>query len=451
MARSTLPESDLGIDVDPRALCAALRGECSASLFLEGTGDLDQGWSPLVAVDAEPILVWRRRDRGEAAPLDVLERLVAERRRRGGGPGTGIAALLGFDVPSPTGTSSPESRALPDIVVLAVDAAVRFPHGTGPVLSVRAGHDGSEARARVERVATDLERGERAREAEPRPVAAERALTSLPRERYLRAVEVVKRHIRDGDIYQANLTQRFEVACARDAFGLYRELSDAAPGPRSAFVEVDDLAVASVSPETFLRSDREGNVETRPIKGTRPRSGDPAEDEALARELLESPKDRAELVMIVDLERNDLGRVCRVGSVRVPVLAELRSYSAVHHLVARVTGTLLPDAGPARLIGATFPGGSVTGAPKLRALEILRSLEPAPRNFYTGSLLWFGDDGSLESSILIRTVVLSRRRAYLGAGGGVVADSDPEAEWIESGHKARRLAQVLGFAPEEAS
>jgi len=448
---ASISERELGIDVAPRALCAALRAERSASLLLEGNGDLDQGWSPLVSVEAEPALVWSRRTPDETAPLAGLERIVAERRRRGGGPGTGIAALLGFDLLSPHGAAARESPALPDLVVIAVDAAVRFPHETGPVLSVRAGHDGPEARARVERAVARLERGEQGREAEPRVAAAGRPLTSLPRERYLRAVDVVKRHIREGDIYQANLTQRFEVSCARDAFGLYRDLSDAAPGPRSAFVEMDELAVASVSPETFLRSDPRGNVETRPIKGTRPRSGDPAEDETLARELLESPKDRAELLMIVDLERNDLGRVCRVGSIRVPVLAELRSYSAVHHLVARVTGALVPGAGAERLIAATFPGGSVTGAPKLRALEILRSLEPVPRNFYTGSLLWFGDDGSLESSILIRTVVLSRRRAYLGAGGGVVADSDPEAEWIESGHKARRLARVLGFAPEEAS
>jgi anthranilate/para-aminobenzoate synthase component I len=451
VARATIPERDLGIDVAPRRLCAALRGERGPSLFLEGSDDPDQGWLPLVAVEAHPLLVWGRRVGGGKAPLDDLERIVAERRRRGGGPGTGVAALLGFDLLSPDGAGATGSRDLPDLVVIAVDAAVRFPHGSGPVLAVRAARDGSEAHARVERAVARLGKGQEAPEGGSRPAAAARPLTSLPRERYLRAVEVVKRHIREGDIYQANLTQLFEVACVRDPFDVYRELSDAAPGPRSAFVELGDLAVASVSPETFLRSDREGNVETRPIKGTRPRADDPAEDEALARELLESPKDRAELLMIVDLERNDLGRVCRIGSIGVPVLAQLCSYPAVHHLVARVTGTLVPDAGPARLIGATFPGGSVTGAPKLRALEILRSLEPVPRNFYTGSLLWFGDDGSLESSILIRTVVLSRGRAYLGAGGGVVADSDPEAEWIESGHKARRLAQVLGFAPEEAS
>ena len=155
--------------------------------------------------------------------------------------------------------------------------------------------------------------------------------------------------------------------------------------------------------------------------------------------------------MIVDLERNDLGRVCRTGTVEVPQLCSLRSFPAIHHLVGHVRGRVLPETGPSDWIRATFPGGSVTGAPKLRALEILHELEPLPRNFYTGSLLWFGDDGSLDSSILIRTVVVSGGTAYLGAGGGVVAESEPESEWQEANHKARPLARELGFEPEQAT
>jgi anthranilate/para-aminobenzoate synthase component I len=359
--------------------------------------------------------------------------------------------LLGFDLLAPAGATHEDGPALPDLVALAVDSAVSFAPGSLPVLHGRTAGDVERGRDRLR----GLEEGRG--EAPPggaRPThvtTASRPTTSLPRDDYLRAVKTVKDHIRAGDIYQANLTQRFEIDHHGDAFELFCALSDTAPGPRSAFVEVGGFAVASVSPETFLRSTPDGHVETRPIKGTRPRAAEPEEDEALARSLVASPKDRAELLMVVDLERNDLGRVCRTGSIEVPELARLHSYAAVHHLVARVTGRLLPEAGPARLIESTFPGGSVTGVPKTRALEILRVLEPVPRNFYTGSLLWFGDDGSLESSILIRTVVLSRGRAMLGAGGGVVADSDPEGEWIESNHKARRLARVLGFAPEEAS
>ena len=155
--------------------------------------------------------------------------------------------------------------------------------------------------------------------------------------------------------------------------------------------------------------------------------------------------------MIVDLERNDLSRVCVAGSVEVPELAALRSYPAVHHLVAHVRGRLGRGVGVSELLRATFPGGSITGAPKIRAMEILRSLEPVPRGLFTGSLCWFGDDGTLDSSILIRSWVFGRDRAWLGAGGGIVADSDPEQEWQESNHKARALARVLGFEPEEAA
>ena len=154
--------------------------------------------------------------------------------------------------------------------------------------------------------------------------------------------------------------------------------------------------------------------------------------------------------MIVDLERNDLGRVCRPGTVRVSELALLRSYAAVHHLVAGVHGEMRPGIGPADLIRATFPGGSITGAPKIRAMEILSELEPVGRHWFTGSLFWFGDDGSLDSSILIRTWIFDGHSAFLGAGGGIVADSDPEQEWIESNVKARVLARGLGFEPEEA-
>jgi para-aminobenzoate synthetase component 1 len=270
------------------------------------------------------------------------------------------------------------------------------------------------------------------------------------------------RHIARGDIYQANLCQRFEADYRGDELALYRRLREATPAPRSAFLETECFALLSLSPEAFLRMTPPDLVETFPIKGTRPRGKTPAADHGAARELLESPKDRAELLMIVDLERNDLGRVCRTATVHTHELAALRSFSAVHHLVAHVAGRLRPEIGIDDLLRATFPGGSITGAPKLRAMEILRSLEPVRRDYFTGSLFWFGDDGSFDSSILIRTLVLSKNparagtgdrsagRASLGAGGGIVADSEPLGEWHESNHKARALARGLGFDPEEA-
>jgi anthranilate/para-aminobenzoate synthase component I len=274
--------------------------------------------------------------------------------------------------------------------------------------------------------------------------------TSLPREAYLRSVRRIRQWIFDGEIYQANLCQRFEGTYVGDELALYGQLVHRSPAPLSAFVDTGDLALASVSPEIFIRVDPADLISTHPIKGTRPRGADPEEDRLRREELLASAKDRAELLMIVDLERNDLGRICRTGTVVVPELARLRSYAQVHHLVARVEGRLQPGTGPGDWIGATFPGGSITGAPKIRAMELLEELEPARRSFFTGSLFWFGDDGRTDSSILIRTLELRRGRFYLGAGGGVVADSDPEGEWMESNHKIAALAAALSFDPEEA-
>jgi aminodeoxychorismate synthase component I len=278
----------------------------------------------------------------------------------------------------------------------------------------------------------------------------ERPRTSLPRDDYLRAVGTVQHHIVRGNIYQANLCQRFSVGYEGKPLDLFDELSASTAAPHSAFIRTPDFSIASLSPETFLRMRSTAELETWPIKGTRPRGGTDESDLAAASELQSSAKDRAELVMIVDLERNDLSRVCEPGTVRVSELARLRSYATVHHLVAGVHGTLRDDVDVEALVRATFPGGSITGAPKLRAMEILHGLEPVRRGFFTGSLFWFGDDGSLDSSILIRTLVFNGRQAFLGAGGGVVADSDAEQEWRESNHKARALAAALGFDPEEA-
>ena len=267
----------------------------------------------------------------------------------------------------------------------------------------------------------------------------------------MRAVRRVKGHIARGDVYQANLTQRFEAPFDADPWDLYGAIAKANPAPRSAYLEVPGLALASASPEMFVDVVADGAAETRPIKGTRPRGATPGDDERAAAELLASAKDRAELVMIVDVLRNDLGRIARIGSVAVPELLALRSYAAVHHLVARVVAALRPAVTPSELVSAVFPGGSITGAPKERAIQILSEIEPCPRGFYTGSLFWFDDDGGMASSILIRSAIVTAGRVHIGAGGGVVADSEPEAEWSEANAKARALTRALGFEPEEAT
>ena len=272
----------------------------------------------------------------------------------------------------------------------------------------------------------------------------------LGREHYLQAVRSIKHHIECGDVYQANLCQHFTAPYRGDECRLFDELSRAMPAPRAAFVGMQDFSIASVSPEIFLRGDPNGHIETWPIKGTRSRDADPVLDDEASRELLASAKDRAELLMIVDLERNDLGRVCEVGSISVRKLASLQSFATVHHLVACVEGRLRRDVGLSELLRATFPGGSISGAPKIRARQILDELEGSPRGFFTGVLCWLGDDGTFDSSILIRTLVFTGGQVHLGAGGGIVADSDPEQEWHESNLKARAPAAALGFAPEEA-
>jgi para-aminobenzoate synthetase component 1 len=272
--------------------------------------------------------------------------------------------------------------------------------------------------------------------------------TSLPHDRYIDAVVQLQRWITAGEIYQANLCQRFDATWCGDPLAYFERVAVDQTVPRSAFLSIDDLCVASFSPETFVTL-ADGVIETLPIKGTRPRGATPEQDRAAIDELLASPKDRAELLMIVDLERNDLGRICRPGSVEVPELAALHSYPAVHHLVARIRGRIRDGVSWTEMVRAIFPGGSITGAPKKSAMERLRRVEPVARGPFTGSLFWCGDDGSIDSSILIRTAVFAGERVSIGAGGGIVADSEPQAEWAESNHKARALTRALGFDPED--
>ena len=425
-------------------------------VHLAGGMDFPEAWDTPSLVAVEPELVSTRQvsdTAGAEGALAELERLVEARRRQGGTRETGVAALLAYDLMGPAGREHRPSGP-PDIAVIAVDRSLRFTSPGHAILTVRVPGD-ADSRSSV---SNDWDRARRLIEAidvKPSSIpcahASARPVTSLPRETYLKAVERIKAHIAAGDIYQANLCQQFSVGHEGDSYELFRRLLRDSPAPQSAYVEAGGFALASASPESFLRVDADGYVETAPIKGTRPRGLTAESDAAAAQGLLDSPKDRAELLMIVDLERNDLGRVCETASVTVVELAALRSYAAVHHLVARIRGRLRAEVGIASLLGASFPSGSITGAPKIRAMQILHELEPARRNFFTGSLIWFGDDGSLDSSILIRAIVFDSGRATIGAGGGIVADSEPEQEWLESNHKARALTRALGFDPQEAS
>jgi para-aminobenzoate synthetase component 1 len=246
-----------------------------------------------------------------------------------------------------------------------------------------------------------------------------------------------------GDIFQANLSQRFEAPLADDAWTFYRRLRARSRAPFGAFFELPDAAILSTSPERFLRVDREGHVETRPIKGTRPRGVGPEHDAALGPSLIESEKDRAENLMIVDLMRNDLSRVCLPGTVRVPELFALERYATVHHLVSTIVGTLPPDRDAFDLLRHAFPGGSITGAPKIRAMEIIAECEPTVRGVYCGTIGYWSVTGASDTSIAIRTAVAADGRVTFSAGGGIVADSDPDREYRETLDKARAFIDVV--------
>jgi para-aminobenzoate synthetase component 1 len=284
-----------------------------------------------------------------------------------------------------------------------------------------------------------------------RPRAPFRVLSaiesSFDRNTYASAFARVQDHIRAGDCYQINLTQRFRARAQGDPWAAYLDLRRTNPAPHSAYLDFPFGQVLSSSPESFLTL-RGEHVETRPIKGTRPRSADPVRDLALAQALRASEKDRAENVMIVDLLRNDLGKCCLPGSVRAHPLFAIESFASVHHLVSTVSGRLAPDRHGVDLIRAAFPGGSITGAPKLRAMQIIEELEPHRRSVYCGCIGYLGFDRNMDLNIAIRTLVRCGEWIYAWAGGGVVADSEVDAEYQESLDKAAALLAIL--RPEDA-
>ena len=289
-----------------------------------------------------------------------------------------------------------------------------------------------------------------ARESDDSSTASGAMRTTLGREGHARGVASILESIRRGDIYQANLTVRFDVPYSGDPVSLFERHLSMNPSPYGAYIEAEGTSVLSSSPERLLWV-RDRDVESRPIKGTSPRFADPDQDRRSAESLLASEKDQAELLMITDLLRNDLGKVCELGSVRVPALRVLESYAHVHHLVSTIRGRLRPECDALDALAAAFPCGSIAGAPKRRAMQILRALEPAPRDVYTGTIGWMGFDRSSHWSVAIRTGILAEGVLSFGAGGGIVADSRADAEWMELHWKARAFTEALGApSPETA-
>ena len=363
----------------------------------------------------------------------------------------GAFGYWGYDLKNFTEPKLPRRAVndleLPDCHVSFYDSLVVFDHHLGQVNVVATGlaADGSRSEARA-KMQLDFWRDRLSRKAAKpqndsgfRAVAAMRELSSnCQRAEFIAAVERAQQFIRAGDIYQVNLSQRLTVESDSTGWEIFQKLAAVSPAPFSAFLDAGDFQIASSSPEQFLRLSG-AHIVTRPIKGTRPRAADAMRDAQLAYELQTSAKELAELVMITDLLRNDLGRVCEFGSVQVPELAKLEKFAQVQHLVATVEGRLRPDVTHFAALAACFPGGSITGAPKFRAMEIIDELEPVTRGPYCGGHGYLGFNRESQLSITIRTAVCAAGKIHFNVGAGIVADSVPAAEYEET------LAKAAGF------
>jgi para-aminobenzoate synthetase len=382
----------------------------------------------------------------------------------------GFAGYLGYEVKADCGSANAHASSLPDAALVFADRLIAFDHERGDThllcLHETGGEEGAEAwlsttAARLSTLGTRPASG-----VDPSPVAPRLARS---RDQYLADIAACEEHLRAGESYEICLTNSIEVEVDADPLALYMELRRVNPAPFASYLRFGDLAVLSSSPERFLAVDRDGRAEAKPIKGTSPRGAGADEDARLAAHLREDEKTRAENLMIVDLLRNDLGSVCAVGSVEVPSLMAVESYETVHQLVSTVRGRLRPGTGAVECVRACFPPGSMTGAPKLRTVEILERLEDRPRGVYSGAIGYFGAGGSCDLSVAIRTIVLDRTagghavadghgtdeghalragrtRATIGAGGAIVLQSDPEREYEEMLLKA--AAPLRAIDPE---
>ncbi len=372
----------------------------------------------------------------------------------------GAVGCLGYGLGAPTEPirlASREESSPPDLALLFVDRLLALDILRGRLLALGVGFapDDADALRNAERALEDLlaRVGTDAPAFPPRGAEAARGEAGprgVPASVYAARVASAKERIEAGDVYQVCLTHRLEARCSADPWQVYTHLRRISPAPFAAFLELEGTTILSSSPERFLRLDREGNAETRPIKGTRRRGDSPEADAKQRAELVASAKDRAENVMIVDLARNDLGRVCEIASVAVPELCGLEEYATVFQLVSTVTGRLARGRDVFDLVRAAFPPGSMTGAPKLAAMRILDQLETEERGFYAGALGYLDLRGGADLSVVIRTLLLRDGRAALHVGGGVVADSDPGAEFQESMDKAEALLAAIAAAEESA-
>ena len=451
----------------PDALAAQFSSEPGCVLLRSGRLDPEQGRHSFLAV--RPFLIFRShgsRCEVETAsgtevqygnPWFLLDQHIAR-----------YELLEEIDIPFPLGGCfgfwgydlkqfvEPKLRAtavddleLPNCWVGFYDHLLAFDHHLEKAWIISTGirPDGSRddalATKRVDWWQSRLMRPENSGSSEGESVRGQPVASNFSRDQFVAAVRRAQRYINAGHIYQVNLAQRLSASYAGQAFSFFQELSSRSPAPFAAYLNCGSFQLASSSPESFLRI-AGSHIRTRPIKGTRPRSSDPIRDAQLTYELQTSAKEMAELVMITDLLRNDLGRICAYGSVSVPELVRLERYAHVQHLVSTVEGALRPDMTHFQAMAQCFPGGSITGAPKFRAMEIIDELEPVTRGPYTGCFGYVGFNRETQLSITIRTAILHEGQAHYYAGAGIVADSSPEAEYEETLAKAAGFMQALG-------
>lgn len=420
------------------------------------------GWDPTFTLVARHGVAQVDRDGvtlADGDPLDVLDDLVSRftTPELSGLPPlhSGAVGYLGYDVVryvEALGESPRDDRALPEMLWQFVGSLAAFDRFAQTITLVRnvfvdGGTDPTVLyREAVEHLERAMRRLGEGRPYRPRPTPASLelppAVSTFGRDGFVDAVRRAKTHIAEGDAFQIVLSQRLETPFNGDPFDVYRALRAINPSPFLFYVQHPDVTIAGSSPELMTRV-RDGVVYSRPIAGTRPRGRTDDEDRKLEEELLADPKERAEHVMLVDLARNDLGRVCDYGTVTVDDLMVVERYSHVMHIVSGVSGKLGPGKGPVDVLRATFPHGTVSGAPKVRAMEIIDTLEPVARGPYAGAVGYLDFSGNVDTAICLRTVVLGDDRAWVQAGAGIVADSDPEAEYEETMAKAAAALMAL--------
>lgn len=439
------------------------------SIFLDSAMDV-QGLGRYSFIARDPFLVFSSKDKqvtiqdqeertlSEGNPFDELKRLLNlyQTEKIPDQPPLlgGVIGYFGYDLAylleARIAGCSQDDLEIPDCCLGFYDTVLIVDHHTNKLTIASTGFPELDEQVRLARAierADDLIKIIAAAVPLPepqKPVPDGALSANFTYKKYCQMIDQALDYIAAGDIFQVNLSQRFEAKLTAKPFQVYRYLRKINPAPFAAYLNFGELIVASASPERYLLVvDR--YVETRPIKGTRPRGQDQAADELYRKELLNSEKDKAELVMIIDLERNDLGKVCEYGSVKVPDLIRLEEYATVFHLVSTVVGKIAAKHDIVDLIAASFPGGSITGAPKVRAMEIIDELEPVRRGLYTGSIGYIDFNGDTDLNIVIRTIVMTNGKAFFQVGGGIVADSIAEQEYAETLTKAKALIQALGY------